>query len=282
MKNLNVLKLVGQTLGRDAIVIAVKSYNAAANKMTGHSIHLYSDKETGITLYTNGQVLYGKYKKENVRAIDFVLNPQYTLPWTSSNNTEDAKFIKERVSILRELNCEIDYKHKAVNAIITYYEDFLVYCLSRGYMKFNQINHASTKVKYSYLFKQTKEEVKEPVNTEVASTKDEVTVDIDNTTTKQSINNRAKDSIYITFKPGLIYLEDCYGNVIGENRCLYDKYISTNHSEDKLLRNNDVSFTEKIFIKCGLLDQIDKSYIIVRTSDDLFTTVNDRVVITEK
>lgn len=283
MKNLNTLRLVGKILGRNAIVIAVKSYNAAANKITGHSIHLYSDKETGITLYTNGQVLYGKYKKENERAIDFVLNPQYALPWTSSNNTEDAKFIKERVSVLRELNSDIDYKHKAVNAIITNYEDFLVFCLSQKYMQYNQINHLSTKMKYKYLFEKKEDtKVNDNINTEVASAQDEASTDEEARDMEEPINNRTEGSIYLTFKPGLMFYEDCYGNILQTMDVFYDKYISSTHTEDKLFRNNDVYYTEKAFIKHKLIDKIDKSVVIVRTSDDLFTTVQDRIVVTEK
>ena len=150
MKNVNVLKTVGEILGRGLVVIAVKSYDCSANKLVGHSIHLFSDKESGITLYSNGEIVYGKYKIENEMAINFVFNPKYKLPWTNPRNIEAAKFIKERVLELTKSNPKIVDKHKAVKLLIANYEDFLGYCINSKYMQFNQLNHLTTKEKYRY------------------------------------------------------------------------------------------------------------------------------------
>ena len=150
MKNLELLKTVGQTLGREAVVIAVKSFNVTTNKLEGHAIYVFSDHESGITLNSNGVILSGRYNpdKGTNTSINFVLNPKYKMPWTNANNTEVSLKVKELTDKLIANNPCILAKHKAVNMIINNYDEFLDYCVSSGYMKIKQLNHTSTQIKY--------------------------------------------------------------------------------------------------------------------------------------
>ena len=261
-KNLEVLKTVGKALGREQIVIAVKSFNIKTNKLEGHQVHLFSDKEKGITLYSNGVVLSGQYNPiKGQGSIKFVLNPKYKSPWVSTNNYIDANEIHMEVNTLIEHNPCIMEKHKAVNLLIAHYDDFITFCLENKYMQLKQLNHLSTQLKYRDIFNEKRE---------VAAAMNEMTLTTDDKI--QTLKNREPGFKYITFIPGSYSIEDCYGNV--EKTC---SNIGNVELPAGKLKDIEVEWTEKYFAK-RILSQVDKNvYVIVYSTEGVFP--NDRTTI---
>jgi hypothetical protein len=253
LKNYETLKTVGAILGREQIVIAVINYNLNKNRLEGAQIHVFSDKESGITLYSNGVVLSGKYNPvKGAGAIKFVLNPNYDLPWTSSNNYTDAVEIKSDVDFLIEKNPCIMKKHEAVKTLIANYDDFISYCLKNKYMQVRQLKHLSTQTKYNQLLNEKKE---------VAAAKNETVVTLDD---KKVLKNREPNYMYITFKPGFYITEDCYGNEIEVN-----DISNVEIRKGVILKDMSLIWTEKYFARCKL-PSVPLNHIIVFNNEGVF------------
>lgn len=149
--NKNILTQVGKILGRTEIVIAVKSYNSVKEILEGHEVFILSDKATGTTFYSNGRILAGRYNPNGQGSMDFVINENNNLPWVKEFDMTLKHEIKRVTSKLLNDNPCILARHKAVKLLIANYEDFLSYCISKKYMKFDQLNHLVTKMKYKDL-----------------------------------------------------------------------------------------------------------------------------------
>lgn len=150
--NTTILKEIGNILGREQIVIAVRSFNSKTNKLEGHTIFLYSDKSQGISIYSNGCTLSGKYKSDaNREAVIFQFNEKYNLPWVSSNSTDDRMKIKQILSSIISSNKNILIKHNAVKTLIANYEEVLKFCVKSNYMKLSQLNHVNTQIKFKHI-----------------------------------------------------------------------------------------------------------------------------------
>lgn len=146
--NKNILTQVGKTLNRTEIVIAVKSYNSVKEILDGHEVFIFSDKATGTTFYSNGKILAGRYNPSGKCSMDFVINENNNLPWVREFDMTLKYEIKNVTSKLLKDNPCILARHKAVKLLIANYEDFLSYCISSKYMKFDQLNHLVTKMKF--------------------------------------------------------------------------------------------------------------------------------------
>ena len=270
MNNVEILKTVGKALGREQIVIAIRSYNTTTNKLEGYTIHLFSDHESGITINSNGINLSGKYNpnKGTDSSVNWVLNPKYKMPWTNINKEDKTKQdipgkIKNLTNKLIANNPCILEKHEAIKMLIDNYDIFLDFCVSSGYMKIKQLNHTSTQIRYK-----EREEKKEVAATNLtrinkeqdASAESEVSIGrVESNNKKELIKNRIEGYYYVTFEPGLYFIEDCYGNK--RNTCT--KFLDRELSTGKL-RDIEVEWTEKFFIK-NILATVPKTYVIVHS-----------------
>lgn len=313
--NTTILKKVGNILGREQIVIAVKSFNSKNNKLEGHTIFLYSNKTQGISIYSNGCTLSGKYKKDNnSKAMIFQYNQNYQLPWVDTKNHEDRETIKNILSNAIKADNSILLKHEAIKELIANYEDFLKFCIDCRYMKLSQLNHVETQIKFKHIndihtheiaatednskmkenlnvmqlahilrrklisedkdfaqghysvqmkyclqiawkqknSKATKEKIKEikpikqlrevkPVQ-EAIERNDNIS-EVAVSSTLDVLKGRSKEYAYITFSPGSVYVEDCYGQKHKEIP------INIPFGKDKTFKDVSIKYTERFFVR---------------------------------
>lgn len=328
--NKNILTQVGKQLGRTEIVIAVKSYNSVKEILEGHEVFIFNDKETGTTFYSNGRILAGRYNPAGKGSMDFVINENNNLPWVKEFDMTLKYEIKRVTSKLLNDNPCILARHKAVKLLIANYEDFLSYCVSSKYMKFDQLNHLVTKMKFKDLESgaaevavatENKEEIPMPKtehiennvaresyikispmniahklrkeymsDTEFAGyiykhqmkiclkeawrifkNQQEVAPDIEpkktvpvETPKAQILKDRVPGELYITFKPGYVYVEDASGSIIKTWEGIKDHVINKEKLTEK-----DVIWTERTFLD-NFVTRMPLNYIVLHTKDNRF------------